>query len=155
MAAQILEHKTLPQQTAGIIRDPPQLMFHSLFALALGCRGYQVGLATGGGARLLATKQVLLAWLGPRLMGLSGLRGLLALLFARSGGCRFLSRAFWLRLGGFLRLCLCRGTLLGIFAILGLGLGGPTRLRFLLASFTRLLGTCLRGVGLGFGLPLA
>jgi len=93
MATQILEHEALPQQTSGIIRDPAQLMFHGLFALAQGCRGLRLCLARDC-ARLHAAKQILLAGLSPGLMGLGGLRGLLARLFARRGGCRSLPLAF-------------------------------------------------------------
>ena len=127
LATQMLEHKTLPQQTTRIIRDATQLMLHGLFALAQGCLGLRIGLASGESSGLLATKQVLFARLGARL------RSLLAVLFARRGGCLGLALALRLR-AGFFRRC-SRRVPLGLVGVLGLGLGGPTRSRFVLARF--------------------
>ena len=66
LAAQMLEHEALPQQTTRIVRDAAQLMLHGLFALVEGCLGLLIGLATGGGSGLLAAEQVLFAGLGAR-----------------------------------------------------------------------------------------
>ena len=66
LAAQVLEHEALPQQTTRIIRDAAQLMLHGLFALVEGCLGLLIGLAAGGGSGLLAAEQVLLAGFGAR-----------------------------------------------------------------------------------------
>ena len=81
----MLEHKALPQQTTRIIRDAAQLLFHSLFVLARGCLDLGIGLASGGGSRLLAAEQVLLAGLGAR-SGLIRLLAQRAFLVTRGGG---------------------------------------------------------------------
>ena len=133
LATQMLEHKTLAQQTTRIIRDATQLMLHGLLALAQGCLGLRIELASGGSSGLLATEQILFARLGARLWSLIGLRSLLAVLFARRGGCLGLALALRLRTG-FFRRC-SRRVPLGLVAVLGLRLGGPTRSRFVLARF--------------------
>lgn len=98
----MLEHKALPQQTTWIIRDAAQLMFHSLFVLAHGCRGLGIGLASPGGSGLLAAEQVLLAGLGAR-SGLIRLLAQRAFLVARGSGRLGIILAARLRAGFFRR----------------------------------------------------